>query len=189
MRSRRTIVAVVAGGLVAVVANVAMAQSLDSGCTVTANSDLDSTVMTDATRSNPFEVDAEGAISWNATSHEAIMNNNWVINIDIGGFAVPVAKGGDPNAAGTLTSIDSKSIPELVQRAKDQGTVGADLLLGLRGIYRVFGEITGTGTECSGDAYVNVKGNPLTELPGQVAAGLAVLGFILTMLSGMAKKE
>ena len=188
-RKRNVVVVAVVGGLVALAANVAMAQSLQGGCTVTANSDLDSTVMTDATRSNPFDVAAEGAISWNATSSEAIMDNNWVINIDIGGFAVPVAKGGDPNTAGTLTSIDSKSIPDLVQRAKDQGTAGADLLLGLRGIYRVFGEITGSNTSCSGDAYVNVKGNPLMELPGQVAAGLAVLGFILTMLSGLAKKE
>jgi hypothetical protein len=36
---------------------------------------------------------------------------------------------------------------------------------------------------------VNIKGNPLTQLPGQIAAGLVVLGLILTMLSGMAKKE
>jgi hypothetical protein len=155
---------------------------------VSATSGLDSTNMTDATRSNPFDVDAEGSISWNATSPQAIMNHTWVINVDIGGFAVPVAKGGDPNTAGTLSSVDSKSIPELVQRAKDQGTTGADLLLGLRGIYRVFGNINGSSS-CSGDAYVNVEGNPLTETPGQVAAGLAVLGLILTMLSGMAKKE
>jgi hypothetical protein len=188
VRLKRTVVAIVVGGLVGLAASVAMAQSLDGGCTVTANSDLDSTTMTDASRSNPFDVDPEGAISWSATSPAAITDNTWVINIDIGGFAVPVAKGGDPNTAGTLTSIDSKSIPELVQRLKDQGTAGADLLLGLRGIYRVFGEITGSST-CSGDAYVNVEGNPLTETPGQVAAGLAAVGFILTMLSGMAKRE
>lgn len=188
MRLERTIVASVVGGLVAVAANVALAQSLDGGCTVSATSDLDSTNMTDATRSNPFDIDAEGTISWNATSPQVIMNHNWVINIDIGGFAVPVAKGGDPNTAGTLSSVDTKTIPELVQRAEDQGAAGADLLLGLRGIYRVFGDITGT-TSCSGDAYVNIKGNPLTELPGQIAAGLAVLGLILTMLSGVAKKE
>jgi hypothetical protein len=188
MRLKRTIVVVVVSGLVAIAANAAMAQSLEGGCTVSATSDLDSTIMTDATRSNPFDIDAEGSISWNATSPEAIMNHNWVINVDIGGFAVPVAKGGDPNTAGVISSVDSKSIPELVQRAKDQGTAGADLLLGLRGIYRVFGNITGTSS-CFGDAYVNVKGSPLTELPGQVAAAVAVLGLILTMLSGMAKKE
>jgi hypothetical protein len=180
-------VAMVVGGLVVVAGNVAMAQSLEGGCTVSATSDLDSTDMTDATRSNPFEVDAEGTISWNATSPAAIRDHTWVINVDIAGFAVPVAKGGDPNTAGTLSSVDSKSIPELVQRAKDQGTAGADLLLGLRGIYRVFGNITGSSS-CSGDAYVRIQGSPLTELPGQVAAGVAVLGLILTMLSGVAKK-
>jgi len=188
MRYRRTLVAVLIAGIVGVVASVAMAQSLEGGCTVTATSELDSTAMTDATRSNPFNIDAEGTISWNATSPAAIMNHTWVINVDIGGFAVPVAKGGDPNTAGTLTSIDTKSIPDLVQMAKDQGVAGAELLGGLRGIYRVFGNITGTSA-CSGDAYVNIKGNPLGETPGQVAAGVAAVGAILTAVSGVAKKE
>lgn len=188
MKHRLTTALLLIAGLVTLGVTASLAQSLEGGCTVTATSDLDSTNMLDATRSNPFDVDAEGAISWNATSPAAIMDHTWVINVDIAGFAVPVARGGDPNTAGVITSVDSKSIPDLVERAKADGAAGADLLLGLRGIYRVFGEITGTSS-CSGDAYVNVRGNPLSETPGQAAAGLAVLGAALTLGSGVAKKE
>lgn len=189
MRHQLTIVLLLVAGLVTLGVTASLAQSLDGGCTVTATSDLDSTNMLDAPRSNPFDIDAEGTISWNATSPAAIMNHTWVINVDIGGFAVPVARGGDPNDAGTLSSVDTKTISDLVQRAKDQGVAGAELLGGLRGIYRVFGDISGTPNSCRGDAYVNIKGNPLSETPGQVAAGVAAFGAILTALSGAAKKE
>lgn len=187
MRFRRTIIVALIGGLVVTGASASLAGFLSGGCTVSATSDLDSTNMTDATHSNPFDIDAEGSISWIATSSEAIMDHTWTIYVNVGGFSVPVAKGGNPNTAGTLSSVDSTTIPELVQRAKDQGVVGADILGGLRGIYRVHGNITGT-SRCFGDAYVNIEGNPLSETPGQVAGGLALLGAVLLALSGVAKE-
>lgn len=171
----------------ALIGSAAMAQSLDGGCTVSATSDLDTTTMLDATQADPFDIDPEGTIAWNARSPEAIMDHNWVINVDIGGFGVPVAKGGDPNTAGTLDSVDERSIPELIERAKAAGVPNADMLAELRGIYRVFGDITGTSS-CSGDAYVNIVGNPLEALVGQIAAGIAALGLILVIWSGVAKK-
>jgi hypothetical protein len=67
------------------------------------------------------------------------MDHTWVINVDIGGFGVPVARGGDPNTAGTQTS--------------------------------------------EGD-----RGNPLTELVGQVAAGMTVVGAAMVIGSGIKKK-
>jgi hypothetical protein len=186
MRFRRTIIVASIGGLVVMGASASLAY-LSGGCTVSATSDFDSTNMTDATRSNPFDIDAEGSISWIASSPVAIMDHTWTIYVNIGGFALPVAKGGDPNTAGTVSSVDSTTIPELVQRAKDQGVAGADLLGGLRGIYLVYGNITGT-SRCFGDSYVNIKGNPLSETPGQVAGGLALLGAVILALSGVAKK-
>lgn len=172
---------------VALIGSAAVAQSLDGGCTVSATSDLDSTTMVDATRADPFDIDPEGTIAWNARSPEAIMNHTWVINVDIGGFGVPVAKGGDPNTAGTLDSVGERSIPELIERAKAAGVPNANMLAELRGIYRVFGEITGS-SGCAGDAYVNIVGNPLQALVGQIAAAVAALGLILTIWAGVAKK-
>lgn len=183
---RRTFVVI---GLVAVMglAGAANAQSLDGGCSVNATSDLDATTMTDATRDNPFDVDPEGSISWVATSPGPIMDHTWVINVDIGGFGVPVARGGDPNTAGTQTSEGERSIPDLVEDAEASGVPNAQLLGSLRGIYRVFGSIDGTAS-CSGDAYVSIRGNPLTELVGQVAAGMTVVGAAMVIGSGVKKK-
>jgi hypothetical protein len=183
---RRTVVVI---GVVAVMglAIGASAQSLEGGCSVNASSDLDETTMTDATRANPFEIDPEGAISWIATSPGPIMDHTWVINVDIGGFGLPVARGGDPNTAGTETSEGERSIPELIEDAEASGVPNAQLLGSLRGIYRVFGSIEGTAS-CSGDAYVLIGGNPLTELVGQVAAGVTVVGAAMVIGSGIKKK-
>lgn len=165
----------------------ASAQSLKGGCTVDATSDLDQTTMTDATRDNPFEVDPEGSISWVANSPGPIMDHTWVINVDVGGFGVPVARGGDPNTAGTQTSEGERSIPELVEDAEASGVPNAQLLGSLRGIYRVFGSIEGTAS-CSGDGYVLIVGNPLTELVGQIAAALALVGAGMVFGAGVKKK-
>lgn len=44
------------------------------------------------------------------------------------------------------------------------------------GVYKVIGVSTGPGVNCSGEALVRVKGNPLTTVAGAGAAGLAVIG-------------
>lgn len=163
------------------------AQSLEGGCSVNAASDLDETTMIDATRGNPFDVDPEGSISWVANSPGPIMDHTWVINVDIGGFGLPVARGGDPNTAGTQTSEGERSIPELIEDAEASGVPNAQLLGSLRGIYRVFGRIEGTDS-CSGDGFVLIQGNPLTELVGQVAAGMTVVGAGMVIGSGVKKK-
>ncbi|MGH8927926.1 MAG: hypothetical protein ACRDWH_06215 [Acidimicrobiia bacterium] len=184
---RRPFFAVALLALMAIGMEVA-AQSLEGGCTVQASSDIDETAMSDATRANPFEVDPAGAISWNATSPQAIMDHTWVINIDIGGFGLPVARGGDPNTAGTLSSIESRSIPELVEQAEAAGVPNTSLLGSLRGIYRLFGNISGSGGTCFGDAYVRVEGNPLQEPIGQGAAAVAAIGLLMTVSAGVKKK-
>jgi hypothetical protein len=165
----------------------ALGQSLDGGCTVSATSNLDSTTMLDATRSDPFNIDPDGRIAWIARSPAAIMNHEWVINVEVGSFGVPVARGGDPNEDGTVESVGDRSIPELVAQAEASGVPGAGVLGELRGIYRVFGDISGSSS-CAGDAYVNIEGNPLEALVGQIALGLAALGLILMLLSGIAKE-
>ena len=105
----------------------------------------------------------------------------------IGGFGLPVARGGDPNTAGTQTSEGERSIPGLIEDAEASGVPNAQLLGSLRGIYRVFGSIEGTDS-CSGDGFVSIQGNPLTELVGQVAAGVTVVGAGMVIGSGVKKK-
>jgi len=165
----------------------AMAQSLGGGCTVAASSDLDTTTMVDATRADPFRIDPQGSIAWNASSPGPIMNHTWVINVEVGGFGVPVARGGDPNTAGTQQSVGERSIPALVSLAEASGVPNANLLGSLRGIYRVFGDIAGDGGNCAGDAYVLIEGNPLSETFGQIAAAITGLGLLLMIWSGFGK--
>jgi hypothetical protein len=39
------------------------------------------------------------------------MDHTWVINVGIGGFGVPVARGGDPNTVGTQTLEGDRGNP------------------------------------------------------------------------------
>ncbi len=41
---------------------------LNGGCSVNSTSSLDSTVVTDTSRSDPFEIDPEGSLTWMASS-------------------------------------------------------------------------------------------------------------------------
>jgi hypothetical protein len=189
MKGPRWAAAALGGAILALGANVAFGQSLAGGCTVQAVTPLDSTIMLDASRSDPFLVDPEGSISWSATSPQAIKNHTWVINVEVGGLGIPVARGGDANADGTVVSAGTRSIPELIAAAEAQGVAGANLLAGMRGIYRVFGSIHGEGGTCSGDAYIKIVGNPLAETPGQVGAVVAAVGLAATLGAGVAKKE
>jgi hypothetical protein len=75
----------------------------------------------------------------------------------------------------------------LVEDAEASGVPNAQLLGSLRGIYRVFGSIDGTAS-CSGDGYVLIVGRPLTELVGQVAAGMTVIGAAMVIGAGVKKK-
>jgi hypothetical protein len=166
---------------------VAYAQSLDGGCTVQANSGIDSTTMVDATQQDPFRIDPGGTLSWVGSSAGAIKNHTWEIGIYLGGFFVAVASGGDPNDAGTQTSEGTRSIPELVEQAAASGVPMADQLSSLRGIYRVGGQIAGEGGSCSGDGYVLIEGSPLSEPLGLGAAIVAAVGLIMTILAGIKK--
>lgn len=176
-----------AGAIVVLTALPAAAQSLEGGCTVSATSDVDSTTVVDATRSDPFVIDPEGSIAWQAESPGAITDHTWSIAVEIGGFEVTVAEGGDPNTAGTTVSEGSRSISELLDRVS--AGVGKTLLENVSGIFHVSGSIAGEGAgPCSGNGWVEIEGGVLSGLLGRVAAGVAGLGVLLTGLAGVGKK-
>jgi hypothetical protein len=158
-------------------ASPALADPISGGCTVDAQSDVDATNVTDATRTNPFDVDPAGNLTWIANSPGPIKNHTWSITIDIGGVPVPVAQGGDPNDAGTTTSTGDESIPELIEGLPD---AVQPLLTQLTGIYQVSGDINGEGGSCSGSGWVRVTG---FRGIGLGAAAFAIVGALL-MISG-----
>ena len=146
---------------------------LNGGCTVEAQSDVDSTIVSDTTRQNPFEVDPEGGLSWFATSPAAIMDHTWEIWVDVGGFAVVVADGGDPNTAGDLEN--QGDVPDVSVYVEEVTAVSGQQI---RGVFEVGGDIEGSGGACDGFAFVRLTADPLSTLASQIAAGLALISLI-----------
>jgi hypothetical protein len=153
---------------------------LNGGCTVEAQSDVDTTVVTDTTRQNPFEVDPEGGLSWLATSPGPIMDHTWEIWVDVGGFAVVVADGGDPNTGG-----DPENQGEVADVSVYVEEVTAVSGQQIRGVFEVGGDIEGTGGACDGFAFVRLTADPLSTLPSQIAAGLALIALIALVTIAM----
>jgi hypothetical protein len=153
---------------------------LNGGCTVEAQSDVDTTIVSDTTRQNPFEVDPEGGLSWLATSPEPIMDHTWEIWVDVGGFAVVVADGGDPNTAGDLEN--QGDVPDVSVYVEEVTAVSGQQI---RGVFEVGGDIEGSGGACDGFAFVRLTADPLSTVASQIAAGLALISLIALITIAM----
>ena len=148
---------------------------LNGGCTVEAASDVDSTIVTDTSRQDPFEVDPDGGLSWVATSPGPIMDHFWEIYVDVGGFAVIVADNDEvePNTAGDLDNTgDVDDVSGYIQDVSNFAGVE------LAGVFEVGGDIEGEGGACDGFGFVTLVADPLSTLISQIAAGIGLLALI-----------
>ena len=146
---------------------------LNGGCTVEAQSDVDSTIVTDTSRGDPFEVDPEGGLSWVATSPAPIMNHTWEIWVDFGGFQIVIADGGEPNTAGDQEN--QGDVPDVSEYVEEVTAVSGQQI---RGVFEVGGEISGEGGECDGFAFVTLTADPVSTLPSRIAAVLGLIALI-----------
>ena len=146
---------------------------LNGGCTVEAQSDVDSTIITDTSRGDPFEVDPEGGLSWVATSPAPIMNHTWEIWVDFGGFHIVIADGGEPNTAGDQEN--QGDVPDVTAYVEEVTAVSGQQI---RGVFEVGGEISGEGGECDGFAFVTLTADPVSTLPSRIAAVLGLIALI-----------
>ncbi|MEX0797047.1 MAG: hypothetical protein WD274_10160 [Acidimicrobiia bacterium] len=146
---------------------------LNGGCTVEALSDLDTTVVTDTSRANPFAIDPDGGLSWVATSPGPITDHEWEIWVVIGGYEFVVADGGDPN--GDMTTSNNGDVPDVRAYVEDLGFRAATQI---QGIYEVGGYIDGEGGSCDGFGFVKIEGGFLGSIASWVALvlGLIALG-------------
>jgi len=146
---------------------------LNGGCTVEAQSDVDSTIMTDTTRQDPFEVDPEGGLTWSATSPEPITDHTWEIWVDVGGFQIVVADGSDSNADENLEN--SGDVPDISVYVEEVTSISGQQI---RGVVEVGGDIEGDGGACDGFAFVRLTADFFDTLISRIAAVLALISLI-----------
>jgi hypothetical protein len=153
---------------------------INGGCTVEATSSLDSTVVTDTSRQDPFQVDPDGSLSWVATSPAPITNHFWEIYVDVGGFSVGIASNDEAEPNLDEDTENTGDVADLsVYIAEVSGASGLEL----DGVFEVGGDIEGEGGACDGFGFVELTAEPFSTLISQIAAavGLVALIGLLTM--------
>lgn len=149
---------------------------LNGGCTVNASSDLDSTTVTDSSRSDPFEIDANGGLTWEATSPEAFMDYEWEIHTIVGGITVPIESDTEANDAGdTQNGGDVSDVGALAESR------GIDLDL-YTGVYVVGGD----AASCDGFGFVKIVSDELDLITvgAIVLLVLLIIVFLIIMFAG-----
>jgi hypothetical protein len=151
---------------------------LDGSCTVAAQSSVDSTTVVDTSKSDPFDIDPDGSLSWQAASDPAITDHNWEISVEFAGFDIPMESGGDPNEAETPGNSDT--IEDLTAYIQEVTNVSGQEV---RGVFKVGGFIAqDTAVICDGFAFVRLTSDsPLESLVAKIAAGLALLSLLLLL--------
>ncbi len=157
------------------IADINESGEVNGGCTVQADSSVDSTVVTDTSRQDPFQIDPEGSLSWVAASPAPITNHLWEIYVDVGGFPVVVASNdeAEPNA-----NEDTENTGEVADISAYVAEVSNYAGLELDGVFEVGGSIEGDGGACEGFGFVELTADPLTTLISQIAAAVALLALI-----------
>ena len=148
---------------------------VNGGCTVQVESSVDSTVVTDTSRQDPFQIDPEGSLSWVAASPAPITNHFWEIYVDVGGFPVIVASNdeAEPN-----TDEDIENTGDVADISGYVAEVSNYAGLELDGVFEVGGSIEGDGGACDGFGFVELTADPLTTLVSQIAAVVGLLALI-----------
>lgn len=144
---------------------------LNGGCTVTAESGVDATTVTDTSRSDPFVVETDGPLTWTATSPDVFTDYDWHLDVLVGGFGVPIDSGTEANSAGDLEN--GGAVDDVGAYASERG-IDLDLY---RGVY----EVGGAAATCDGFGFVQIDGDGL-DLVLMVAVVLIVLLIILFLI-------
>jgi hypothetical protein len=148
---------------------------INGGCTVEATSSLDSTVVTDTSRQDPFQVDPDGSLSWVAASPAPITNHFWEIYVDVGGFPVVIASNNEAEPNLDQDTENTGDVPDVsVYVAEVSDASGLEL----DGIFEVGGDIEGDGGACDGFGFVELTAEPFSTLVSQIAAGVGLLALI-----------
>jgi hypothetical protein len=148
---------------------------INGGCTVEATSSVDSTVVTDTSRQDPFEVDPDGSLSWVAASPAPITNHFWEIYVDVGGFPVVIASNDEAEPNLDEDTENTGDVPDVSAYIAEVSEAAG---LELDGVFEVGGDIEGDGGACDGFGFVELTAEPFSTLISQIAAGVGLLALI-----------
>lgn len=152
---------------------------LNGGCQVIAASDIDATTVTDTSRSDPFEIDPDGGLTWAATSPSVFDDYPWQIWTEVGGFQITLdSEESENNDDGSQQNGDD--VPNVTAYATQRGISIEDI----RGVMIVGGDAAGA---CDGFGFVSLVADPFESLASKIAAAvlaLALIGLILLTTTG-----
>lgn len=153
---------------------------INGGCGVVAASDIDATKVTDTRRGDPFQIDPDGGLTWEATSPSVFMDYPWEIWTEIGGFEVTLdSEDSEPNEDEALQN--GGDLSHVTAYAESRG-IDVDEI---RGVFIVGGEAANT---CDGFGFVSIVAEPFETLASKIAAVVALLAllglFLLALTRG-----
>lgn len=158
---------------------------IEGGCTASAASDIDSIASPAATsKTDPFDVDPQGMLSWTATSPQPITDHSWQVVVDVAGFDYVAAADGSPNEGESQLEEGSRDLSQ--DAAEIESILGTSQI---GGIYEVRGFIEGDGGRCEGLGFVRIGDGGWLEGPialGSTAASVALVVTIALVGRGIA---
>lgn len=142
---------------------------LNGGCSVTATSPIDATVVTDTSRGDPFALDPDGGVSWTGSSPTVFQDFEWEIWVDFAGFPIVLEDGFEDNDDGDTTT--EGAIGNVTSYGEEQGIPMDEL----RGVFIV----GGFASSCDGFAFLELVSDGFLETTAaKVAAGVALLTLV-----------
>lgn len=149
---------------------------LNGGCMVQATSTVpDTTVVTDTSKQDPFQIDPDGGLEWAATSPVVFDDYDWRIWVDVGGVPWTIeSEDNEDNDGGS--QINAGNVANITEYAKSKG-IPMDQL---RGVFKVGGDAS--DETCTGFAYVTLLADPFETLASQIAGAIVIVIIILIIV-------
>lgn len=144
---------------------------VNGGCLVFAQSGVDQTDVRDTSRGNPFIIDPDGGLSWEASSPEVFQDYDWEINVVLGGIPVTLDSGREANTAGD--DDNDGEIPDIRAYADERG-FDIDALVG---VYQV----GGSAATCDGFGFVEILGGEGLDMVSLIAV-IALITFLIILI-------
>ncbi|MGD2060104.1 MAG: hypothetical protein PVF87_04500 [Acidimicrobiia bacterium] len=143
---------------------------LNGGCRVFAASDVDQTDVLDTSRRDPFVIDPDGGLAWEADSPTVFQDYEWEINVVLGGIPVTIDSDTEANSAGDQDN--DGDVADIRAYASDRG-IDIDQLVG---VYQV----SGSAATCDGFGFVQILGDGLDLIT--LIAIISLITFLVILI-------